>query len=91
MRWLAAACLIAAVGGTVLWATSGPRYSTGIGEQRVVRLDDGSRDMDGLLVRLSPPAQTPGVSPSTQRLTLIERERAAGEKIVRRTPREERP
>jgi len=60
-------------------------------ERLMRRLDDGSRDMDGLLVRLSPPAQTPGVSPSTQRLTLIERERAAGEKIVRRTPREERP
>jgi len=60
-------------------------------ERLMRRLDDGSRDMEGLLVRLSPPAQSSGISPSSQRLTLIERERAAGEKIVRRTPREERP
>ncbi len=40
---LAAACVLAIVVGVVWFAMLDGRYSTGIGEQRIVNLDDGSR------------------------------------------------
>lgn len=45
-RWhlsLAAACVLAVAVGAVWFAMLDGRYSTGIGEQRIVNLDDGSR------------------------------------------------